>query len=218
MLVVFIRTIILYISVLIALRIMGKGEIAEMNAFDLVITLLIAEVAAIPMQDNSIPLIYGIASITGLIFIEILISYISLKSRTISKILSGNPAILISKNNLNYKQLKKERISIEELLEELRTQGYFNLRDVQYAILETDGDLSIVPSPSYDSSKTSDFKHLPLPVIIDGKIVKDNLNKLNKDDKYISKILKSNNIKSTKDVLICIVDENDDIFIQKKTK
>jgi len=216
MLVVFIRTIILYISVLIALRIMGKGEIAEMNAFDLVITLLIAEVAAIPMQDNSIPLIYGIASITGLIFIEILISYISLKSRTISKILSGNPAILISKNNLNYKQLKKERISIEELLEELRTQGYFNLRDVQYAILETDGDLSIVPSPSYDSSKTSDFKHLPLPVIIDGKIVKDNLNELNKDDKYISKILKSNNIKSAKDVLICIVDENDDIFIQKK--
>ena len=216
MLVVFIRTIILYISVLIALRIMGKGEIAEMNAFDLVITLLIAEVAAIPMQDNSIPLIYGIASITGLIFIEILISYISLKSRTISKILSGNPAILISKNNLNYKQLKKERISIEELLEELRTQGYFNLRDVQYAILETDGDLSIIPSPSYDSSKTSDFKHLPLPVIIDGKIVKDNLNELNKDDKYISKILKSNNIKSAKDVLICIVDENDDIFIQKK--
>ena len=216
MLVVFIRTIILYISVLIALRIMGKGEIAEMNAFDLVITLLIAEVAAIPMQDNSIPLIYGIASITGLIFIEILISYISLKSRTISKILSGNPAILISKNNLNYKQLKKERISIEELLEELRTQGYFNLRDVQYAILETDGDLSVVPSPSYDSSKTSDFKHLPLPVIIDGKIVKDNLNELNKDDKYISKILKSNNIKSAKDVLICIVDENDDIFIQKK--
>ena len=216
MLVVFIRTIILYISVLIALRIMGKGEIAEMNAFDLVITLLVAEVAAIPMQDNSIPLIYGIASITGLIFIEILISYISLKSRTISKILSGNPAILISKNNLNYKQLKKERISIEELLEELRTQGYFNLRDVQYAILETDGDLSIVPSPSYDSSKTSDFKHLPLPVIIDGKIVKDNLNELNKDDKYISKILKSNNIKSAKDVLICIVDENDDIFIQKK--
>ena len=216
MLVVLIRSIILYIAVLIALRIMGKGEIAEMNAFDLVITLLIAEVAAIPMQDNSIPLIYGIASITGLIFIEILISYISLKSRTISKILSGNPAILISKNNLNYKQLKKERISIEELLEELRTQGYFNLRDVQYAILETDGDLSIVPSPSYDSSKTSDFKHLPLPVIIDGKIVKDNLNELNKDDKYISKILKSNNIKSAKDVLICIVDENDDIFIQKK--
>lgn len=137
MLVVLIRSIILYISVLIALRVMGKGEIAEMNAFDLVITLLIAEVAAIPMQDNNIPMLYGIASITGLVFLEILISYISLKSRTMSKILSGSPAILIDKSKLNYKQLKKERVSIEELLEELRTQGYFNLKEVQYAILET---------------------------------------------------------------------------------
>ncbi|MBQ6630961.1 MAG: DUF421 domain-containing protein [Romboutsia sp.] len=216
MLVVFIRSIILYVAVLIALRIMGKGEIAEMNAFDLVITLLIAEVAAIPMQDNSIPMIYGIASITGLVFIEILISFIALKSRTISKFLSGSPTVLISKSKLNYKQLKKERVSIEELLEELRTQGYFNIKDVQYAILETDGNLSIVPSTSYDSSKTSDFKHLPLPVIIDGKIVKDNLKELNKDDKWISKILKSNNIKGVKDILICIIDENDEIFIQRK--
>ena len=216
MLVVFIRSIILYIAVLIALRVMGKGEIAEMNAFDLVITLLIAEVAAIPMQDNSIPMIYGIASITGLVFIEILISYITLKSRTMSKILSGSSAILIDKNKLDYKQLKKERISIEELLEELRTQGYFSLKDIQYAILETDGDLSIVPSPSYDSSKTSEFKHLPLPVIIDGKTIKSNLNELNKDDAWISKLLKSNNIKSVKDILICIVDENDEVFIQRK--
>lgn len=216
MLVVFIRSIILYIAVLIALRVMGKGEIAEMNAFDLVITLLIAEVAAIPMQDNSIPMIYGISSITGLVFLEILISFITLKSRTISKFLSGSPTILISKSKLNYKQLKKERISIEELLEELRTQGYFNIKDIQYAILETDGNLSIVPSSSYNSSKTNDFKHLPLPVIIDGKIVKDNLKELNKDDKYISKILKSNNIKTVKDILICIIDESDKVFIQRK--
>lgn len=216
MLVVLIRSIILYISVLIALRVMGKGGIAEMNAFDLVITLLIAEVAAIPMQDNNIPMLYGIASITGLVFLEILISYISLKSRTMSKILSGSPAILIDKSKLNYKQLKKERVSIEELLEELRTQGYFNLKEVQYAILETSGDLSIVPSTSYDPNKTNTFKHLPLPVIIDGKIIKENLSEINKDDKWLFKILKSNNIKRIKDVLICIIDENDEIIIQRK--
>ena len=212
MLVVFIRSIILYIAVLIALRVMGKGEIAEMNAFDLVITLLLSEVAAIPMQDNSIPIIYGISSITALVFIEILISYIALKSR----ILSGSPTVLINKSKLNYKQLKKERISIEELLESLRSQGYFNLKDVQYALLETDGNLSIVPSPSYDSSKATDFKHLPIPVIIDGKVIKDNLNELNKDEKWILKTLKSKNIKKVKDVLIFMIDENDDIFIQRK--
>lgn len=216
MLVVFIRSIILYIAVLIALRVMGKGEIAEMNAFDLVITLLLSEVAAIPMQDNSIPIIYGISSITSLVFIEILISYIALKSRTVSKILSGSPTVLINKSKLNYKQLKKERISIEELLESLRSQGYFNLKDVQYALLETDGNLSIVPSPSYDSSKTTYFKHLPIPVIIDGKVIKDNLNELNKDEKWILKTLKSKNIKKVKDVLIFMIDENDDIFIQRK--
>ena len=216
MLVVFIRSIILYIAVLIALRVMGKGEIAEMNAFDLVITLLLSEVAAIPMQDNSIPIIYGISSITALVFIEILISYIALKSRTVSKILSGSPTVLINKSKLNYKQLKKERISIEELLESLRSQGYFNLKDVQYALLETDGNLSIVPSPSYDSSKATDFKHLPIPVIIDGKVIKDNLNELNKDEKWILKTLKSKNIKKVKDVLIFMIDENDDIFIQRK--
>ena len=215
MLVVFIRSIILYIAVLIALRVMGKGEIAEMNAFDLVITLLLSEVAAIPMQDNSIPIIYGISSIT-LVFIEILISYIALKSRTVSRILSGSPTVLINKSKLNYKQLKKERISIEELLESLRSQGYFNLKDVQYALLETDGNLSIVPSPSYDSSKATDFKHLPIPVIIDGKVIKDNLNELNKDEKWILKTLKSKNIKKVKDVLIFMIDENDDIFIQRK--
>ena len=212
MLVVFIRSIILYIAVLIALRVMGKGEIAEMNAFDLVITLLLSEVAAIPMQDNSIPIIYGISSITALVFIEILISYIALKSRTVSRILSGSPTVLINKSKLNYKQ----RISIEELLESLRSQGYFNLKDVQYALLETDGNLSIVPSPSYDSSKATDFKHLPIPVIIDGKVIKDNLNELNKDEKWILKTLKSKNIKKVKDVLIFMIDENDDIFIQRK--
>lgn len=216
MLVVFIRSIILYIAVLFALRVMGKGEIAEMNAFDLVITLLIAEVAAIPMQDNNIPMLYGVASITGLVFLEVFISYITLKSRTMSKILSGSSAILIDKGKLNYKQLKKERVSIEELLEELRTQGYFNLKEVQYAILETSGDLSVVPSTSCNPNKTNAFKHLPLPVIIDGKIIKDNLNKLNKDDKWILKILKHNNVKRIKDILICMIDENDEVLIQRK--
>lgn len=132
MLVVFIRSIILYIAVLIALRVMGKGEIAEMNAFDLVITLLLSEVAAIPMQDNSIPIIYGISSITALVFIEILISYIALKSRTVSKILSGSPTVLINKSKLNYKQLKKNVYLLRSclshyVLKDISTLKMFNM-------------------------------------------------------------------------------------------
>ncbi len=216
MLVVLVRSIILYISVLIALRVMGKSEIAEMTPFDLVITLLISEVAAVPMQNNEIPLLYGIASITGLVLIESLISFIISKSRLANNFISGNPVILINKGKIDYKQLKKERVIIDELLESLRGQGYFSLKEVQYAILESDGDLSVVPSPSYTPDKPKDFKHLPLAVIIDGKVVKDNLNKVNKDDKWLSQILKSNHVQDIKEILILMVDEDDNVIIQRK--
>lgn len=216
MLVVLIRSIILYIVVLISIRIMGKAEIAEMNSFDLVITLLIAEVAAVPMENNNIPMIYGIASLTGLVFVQTLVSYLALKNRKISTFLSGKPTVLINKGCIEYKQLKKERITLDELLEQLRIQGYFNLKDVQYAILETDGDLSIVPSPSYNSTPSKQFKHLPISLILDGKILKEGLDLADKDTDWLYGMLKSNHIENAKDVLICILDENDKLYIQPK--
>ncbi|GAA0091342.1 DUF421 domain-containing protein [Paraclostridium bifermentans] len=216
MIVVLIRSIVLYMAVLISLRIMGKGEIAEMNSFDLVITLLIAEVAAIPMQNNEIPIIYGIASLTGLVFMQIIISFLTLKFKSIRFLLNGNPAILIDKGRLNYKALKEERVSMDELLEQLRIQGYFNLKDVYYAILETDGNLSIVPTPSYEKVPTENFKHLPLPLILDGEIIKQNLKSINKSSDWLLSILKKNNIDSVSETLICVLDEKDNFFIQKK--
>lgn len=216
MVVVFIRSIILYIAVLISLRVMGKGEIAEMNAFDLVITLLIAEVAAIPMENNNIPILYGIASITGLVFMQTFISYFALKSRRLSSFLSGKPAILINKGKIDYKVLKKERITIDEIFEQLRIQGFFSIKDVQYAILETDGNLSVIPSSNYDSGSCKEFKHLPISLIIDGKIINNSLKSVYKDKNWLFNIIKSNNIDNYKDVLVCILDEDDNIFIQRK--
>ncbi|MGL5328648.1 MAG: DUF421 domain-containing protein [Peptostreptococcaceae bacterium] len=216
MLLVFVRSILLYIVVLIGLRAMGKGEIAEMNAFDLVITLLISEVAAVPMGNNDIPLIHGVAAVAGLVFMQILISYLSLKFRFMRVFLSGKPSILINKGNINFEELKKQRVSIDELLEQLRVEGYFKITDVQYAILETDGNLSILPSPSYNSEPCKTFNHLPLSIVIDGNIIKKNLHSLHKDDKWIFDILKSHKIKNIKDVLLLTIDENDKIFIQKR--
>ncbi|NMS91781.1 DUF421 domain-containing protein [Clostridioides difficile] len=216
MTVVLIRSIILYITVLIALRVMGKGEIAEMNCFDLVITLLIAEVASVPMENNNIPIINGVAAITGLVIMQTLISFLSLKSRKLSSFLSGKPSILIDKGKIVYKELKKERVSIDELLEQLRIQGYFNLKDVQYAILETDGNLSVVPASSYNSTPPRAFNHLPIPLILDGRIINENLDMAKKDTNWLMGILKSNHIEAFKDVLICVLDENDKIFIQNK--
>lgn len=216
MIVVLIRSIILYIAVLIALRIMGKGEVAEMNCFDLVITLLIAEVAAFPMENNDVPIINGIAAITGLVFMQTLVSFIGLKSKLFHSLLSGKPSILIDKGQIQYKQLKKDRVNIEELLEQLRIQGYFNLKEVQYAILETDGNLSIVPSTSYTTIPSRAFLHLPISLIIDGNISKNGLEKAGKDEDWLMGVLKSNHISRAKDVLICVLDEYDKIFIQPK--
>lgn len=216
MIVVLIRSIFLYIAVLIALRVMGKGEIAEMNSFDLVITLLIAEVAAIPMQNNEIPIVYGIASITGLVFMQIIISYFTLKFRGFRLLLNGKPAILIDKGKINYSSLKIERVTMDELLEQLRIQGYFNLKDVYYAILETDGNLSIVPTPNYEKIPKKNFNHLPLPLILDGQLIKDNLDSINKNTDWLLSILKKYNINSICDTLICILDEQDNFFIQRK--
>ncbi|MGL6107234.1 DUF421 domain-containing protein [Romboutsia sp.] len=216
MLIVLIRSIILYIAVLIALRVMGKGEIAEMNSFDLVITFLLAEVASIPMENNNIPMFYGIASITGLVFMQTIISYLSLKCRKVSSFFCGKPSILINKGIIDYNELKKERITIDELLEQLRINGFFSIKDVQYAILETGGELSILPSPSYKSTTSKNYKHLPLSLVLDGKILKSSLEQLDKDEHWLLGILNSHHIDNVKDVLICVLDEDDKIFIQKR--
>ena len=216
MITVLIRSIILYIALLISLRVMGKGEIAEMNSFDLVITFLLAEVASIPMENNNIPILYGIASITALTFMQTFLSYFALKNKKMRNLLSGKPSILINKGKIDYEQLKKERISIYEIFEQLRIQGYFNLKDVQYAILETSGDLSIVPSPSYEDNQFKNFKHLPVSLIIDGQIINNSLKSIKKDKKWLLNKLISYNINNYKDVLVCILDEDDKIFIQKK--
>lgn len=216
MIVVFFRSIILYVAVLISLRIMGKGEIADMNCFDLVITLLIAEVASFPMENNDIPMINGIAALTGLVAMQTIISFISLKFRRLSLILSGSPSVLIDKGLINYKELKKERITISELIEQLRIQGYFNLKYIQYAILETDGSLSVVPATTYKSTPPKEFKHLPIALILDGKIIKENLKDMKKDIEWLNEILKSHKINKVREVLILILDEDDQILIQKK--
>ena len=216
MLVVFIRSIILYVAVLISLRVMGKGEIAEMNCFDLVITLLIAEVASTPMENNDIPLLNGIAALIGLVFIQTVISVISLKFRSISRFVSGKPSILINKGKIDYKILKKEKITIDELLEQLRIQGYFNIKYVQYALLETDGNLRVVPTTNYNSTPSVEYKHMPISLIQDGKIIKESLKSIQEDETWLNNILKSHHIDNIKDVLLCVLDEYDKIFIQKK--
>lgn len=213
---VLLRSIILYTSVLIALRIMGKGEVAQMNSFELVITLLIADVASVPIADNNIPIITGISALFGLVLVQTVISYGCLKSRKLAEFISGKNTTLINNGKIDYKKLEKERITIDELLEQLRIQGFFNLKDIQYAILETDGNLSVVPYPTYKQVPKLEYKHLPISIIIDGNIIHESLTLSNKNVDWVYKTIKDRGFSNIEDILVCVLDEDDNVYIQKK--
>lgn len=146
MYIVLIRTIILYILIIIAMRLMGKRQIGELQPYEFAITMLIADLAALPMQDTRLPLLLGIIPIFTLLFMKTAISYLQLKFQISRKILEGEPCILISRGKINFKALKKQQINLDELMEELRLAGYFDIAEIEYAILENNGQMSFLTS------------------------------------------------------------------------
>lgn len=150
-----IRTIILYIAVIISLRLMGKRQIGEMQPGELVITILISECAAAPIQDLNRPIINGIMAILSLVILELIISAIALKWPFARRVIDGHPLIIIREGNIDQKALKNLRLSVNDLMEELRVQGFFNVQDIAYAIVETNGKLSVMPKPEKQPANAS---------------------------------------------------------------
>ena len=145
--VVFIRTILLYLAIILALRLMGKRQIGEMQPTELVITLLIAEVASVPMQSNDIPMIYGLISIVVLVALEVILSFLSLKSLFLREAIAGSPSIIVENGHIFQEEMRRQRFSLSDLAEELRLQKINRLADISYAVLETNGKLSIFLRP-----------------------------------------------------------------------
>lgn len=215
MFIVFIRTIILYTLVVIVMRLMGKRQIGELQPYELVITIMISDLAALPMQDTRLPLILGIIPIITLLLLKNILSQLQLKSQLARKIIDGEPSVLIHNNKINYKALKRQQINIDELMEELRLSGYFDLSEIQYAILENNGQLSILPaSPNNSNSNTSSNASsnsnkppdLPKILVSDGHINNNSLTKMGKDKEWIENILKNYNINSINEVLLAMYD------------
>ena len=152
MFIVLIRTIFLYFLVILVMRLMGKRQIGELQPYEFVITIMISDLAALPMQDTRLPLILGIIPIITLLFIKTILTQLQLKSQFTRKILEGEPCILVCKGKINYQALTRQQINLDELMEELRLAGYFDLNEVQYAILENNGQLSFLTSQSSSSS------------------------------------------------------------------
>ncbi len=208
-----IRVILLYIVVVFSLRIMGKRQIGELQPSEFAITLIIAELATIPMQDAKTPLINGIIPIIILFSVEVFMSYLLLKSRKIRSMFTGTPLILINKGKIQQYNLKRARINIDDLMEELRLKDYPDIAQVQYAIMETNGELSIIPK---SQQPTENNDGLPLTIINDGQIDQKNMDFLNLDENWIDKTLDKYRINKIEDIFIMTVDEYQNIYLEKK--
>ncbi|MBZ9636781.1 DUF421 domain-containing protein [Clostridium sp. FP1] len=204
------------------MRMMGKKQIGELEPFELVIALMISELATFPMQDIRIPILHAIIPIVTLLFLQVATSFIELKSEKARKILTGAPSILIKNGKIDIAELRYQRFNINDLLEELRLKGYFNLSDIEYAILETSGELSILPKTGNSNITKDDLnlsltqESLPIPLIMDGNVNFKNLKILEKDETWLNSILKKNNIDAAKDVFIGIIDSKNKFYYQLK--
>lgn len=216
-----IRTAIIYLVVTMAIRLMGKRQIGDMQPNELVITLLISEIAAIPLQDSNQPVLNGVAAISVLVVFEITVSTLSLKLPFLRKLLSGKAVILIKDGKIDQKAMKSVRVTVEDLLEMARSKDVFDLDEIAFAILEVNGELNILTKSEYSPvvKKDLNINNTPayplLPVIIDGNTVKENAELLGIDEKELMNIERKSGIKRDK-IFILLYDKSGKYEITKK--
>lgn len=221
MLITFFRSILIYIFVLIVMRLMGKREIGQLQPFALAIAIMIADLASIPMTDSGIPITNGIISILGLLLMHLVISFLNVKSIKAREIICGKPTILIYRGKIDEKALKKERFTINELEERLRGNNIYNLGDVEYAILETSGQVTVIQKPEKrntipeDFNIIPDYEGIPYDLVVDGKIMEKNLQAIGKNYQWLKKQVEKFNMKP-EEALIVTYDAKGQIFCQKK--
>ncbi len=211
MTIIFIRAVILLLSLIVIMRLMGKRQIGEMQPYEFIITLLIAELACVPMADVSIPLIYGIVSVLAVFILHQLLTLLEQAGSIARLIISGKPSIVINKDGVDVKELKKNNMGVEDLLESLRNTGNFSFDSVHYAIYEANGNLSVLES----QNKQIDGK-LPLLLVSEGKIVKNNFQMINLDKSFLDGFLKEQNIKALRDVEVLTLESSGKVYLKVK--
>ena len=219
MLITFVRAIFLYIVVLIVMRLMGKREIGQLQPFELAISIMIADLAATPMTESGIPITDGIMPILGLLVMHLTISMINIKSTKAREIICGKPSLLIYRGKIEQKTLKKERFTINELEERLRDNNIFNIGDVEYAILETSGQVTVIPKPNKKTVTPEDlniepkYEGIPYDLVVDGKVMYKNLEKIGKNYVWLKKQTEKFGIKP-EEALIVTIDGDNQFFCQ----
>ena len=209
----FLRTVILYFLITAGLRLMGKRQIGQLEPSELVLTMMLSDLATVPMQDFGIPLLSGIIPILTLLSLSMLLSQLSLCSIRIRRLLCGSPTVLIDHGKLRQDAMRKNRFTIDELLEELRGQGICNLKDVKYAVLENSGQLSILPwpgtqPPSADDlgTKVPDSVSLPIILVNDGRLISQNLEQCGKSEEWLQKQVRRQGFHDYREVFLLTLD------------
>ena len=208
-----IRTVVLYFVIIFAIRLMGKRQIGALQPSELVITILISEIAAIPIQDLDIPLIYGVLATVTLVLLEMFTSFLAMKSLSLRRLVYGRSAIIIKNGVIDQKMLLKLRVTVPDLLEVLRNQEVFDISQVAYAVLETNGQMSVLLKSGYQTASVNDLfgiheeSTMPCLIVSDGKLMYDSMKSCNKSKREVPKRLDKQGI-NLKNVFLMTCDEN----------
>ncbi|MBQ3235852.1 MAG: DUF421 domain-containing protein [Clostridia bacterium] len=213
MAVIFIRSSLIYVALLILMRLMGKRQIGEMQPFEFTVTLLIAELACIPMSDFSIPLLYGVSAIVSVFILHQFMTLLDKSGNVFKFLLSGKPSVVINRNGVDFKELKKNNLDVQDLIESMRTLGYFSLDSVYFAIYEANGTLSALENDDLSFSPS-----MPLAVIKNGKLDDKNLEKIGYSKEKLQGVLSGLGAQSIKAVGVFTVDGNGRYYLQRYGK
>ncbi len=221
MFVSYLRAALLYLILIGVVRLMGKRQVGQMEPAEFVVTMLIANLAAIPMQDGGIPLYSGFIPIVTVLGVELILSALSMRSVGIRRLLCGKPVILIENGNILQQNLRKTRVTLDELTGHLREKDVLDLASVQYAILETDGNLSVFPYPKEKPASAKDAgiqarkQFLPITIVSDGKLMQANLEKAKKDVRWVHRVLAEHDA-TLEDTWLLTVDGGDKLYFCRR--
>lgn len=222
MVIAFVRTVILYLFIIAGIRLMGKRQVGELEPSELVLALIIADLAAVPMQDFGIPLLSGIIPILTLLAITMIISMLSMKSVKFRALLCGRPSIIVENGKLHQREMRKNRFTVDELMEELRMKGISDISTVKYAILETNGQISVLPYSDQkppiarDMGVQTEEGGLPLVIINDGRVLDHNLKTRGYDRGWLNKQLNAHGAKAPEEVYLLTADEGGRVYFAAK--
>ncbi len=217
-----IRTVVLYIIIALAIRLTGKRQIGQLSPTELVITLMLSELAVLPMEDMQKPLLSGVIPIFVLVALEFFVSLITLKSITLRKIMNGSPMPIIENGVINQQNMKKIKLSIDELTEELRILGSFDIEKVSEAVMETNGQMSIVLKEEYEPlchdnlEKKPKKREVPLVIISDGKLQKEGMQGAGLTRKSLKELLEKRGYRSEKEIFYMTFKGKNDYYVVKK--